>query len=376
MPAPMRCSTPSRSRAAALAQHRLGCLGQRRRGPERQHAPAINPPEGRRHSCGCSGRRRVSRARGGRTISTDRLKAWVRHVAASADEGGGGRAGIPAPESADRLRGAAHRDRASAGGDLGDRSSDSTSVGIHDRFFDLGGHSLLAAQVASEICDRFQIEMPVLKLFQAPTSHELGALVDQARSGEAVPQPTHRAARLPVVEASPLVPTTAVAQSPGDRREGELPRVLRRRDAASRRSRESARRRSSSTTATSPRRRRRGAVRGTGARLQPQLGPARLRAGRQDGPAGHAGARCRLRPRRHRGAAGRAVRAEAIGVDLSPEAIAFCRKRTSPSAVALRGGRRRASAVRRTAPSTWSPTSSHRTPIRTCAHSSPRYAAC
>ncbi|MDQ6617807.1 MAG: methyltransferase domain-containing protein, partial [Actinomycetota bacterium] len=53
-------------------------------------------------------------------------------------------------------------------------------VGIHDRFFDLGGHSLLAVQVASEIRDRFQIEMPVLMLFKAPTISELAVLVEQA----------------------------------------------------------------------------------------------------------------------------------------------------------------------------------------------------
>ena len=46
-------------------------------------------------------------------------------------------------------------------------------IGIHDRFFDLGGHSLLAVQVASQIRDRFQVELPVLKLFQAPTIGEL-----------------------------------------------------------------------------------------------------------------------------------------------------------------------------------------------------------
>jgi len=59
------------------------------------------------------------------------------------------------------------------------------AVGVHDRFFDLGGHSLLAAQIASEICDRFQIELPVLKLFQAPTVAELAVLVDQAQAGGA-----------------------------------------------------------------------------------------------------------------------------------------------------------------------------------------------
>ena len=64
------------------------------------------------------------------------------------------------------------------------------AVGIHDRFFDLGGHSLLAAQIASEICDRFQIELPVLKLFQAPTVAELALLVDQFRAGDAASQPS------------------------------------------------------------------------------------------------------------------------------------------------------------------------------------------
>jgi SAM-dependent methyltransferase/NAD(P)-dependent dehydrogenase (short-subunit alcohol dehydrogenase family) len=53
-------------------------------------------------------------------------------------------------------------------------------VGVHDRFFDLGGHSLLAVQVASEIRDRFQIEMPVLQIFNAPTVRELSAVVERA----------------------------------------------------------------------------------------------------------------------------------------------------------------------------------------------------
>jgi acyl transferase domain-containing protein/SAM-dependent methyltransferase len=64
------------------------------------------------------------------------------------------------------------------------------AVGIHDRFLDLGGHSLLAVQVASEIRDAFQIELPVLRLFQAPSVGQLAEIIDQAAaSGGAVPRP-------------------------------------------------------------------------------------------------------------------------------------------------------------------------------------------
>ena len=85
------------------------------------------------------------------------------------------------------------------------------SIGIHDRFFDLGGHSLLAAQIASEICDRFQIEMPVLKLFQAPTVAELAELVDKVReSGGA----DAASAAPPVIETASLAVPDLQGEAP------------------------------------------------------------------------------------------------------------------------------------------------------------------
>jgi acyl transferase domain-containing protein/SAM-dependent methyltransferase len=58
-------------------------------------------------------------------------------------------------------------------------------IGIHDKFFELGGHSLLAVQISSQIRDRFQVEMPVLKMFQAPTVAELAAMIDKAIASSA-----------------------------------------------------------------------------------------------------------------------------------------------------------------------------------------------
>ncbi|HEX2383865.1 MAG TPA: SDR family oxidoreductase [Acidimicrobiales bacterium] len=90
-------------------------------------------------------------------------------------------------------------------------------VGVHDRFFELGGHSLLAVQVASEIRDRFQIEMPVLQLFKAPTVHDLAGVVEAAVAGETAPlrSPDSPSSTEPTDTTDTATPSIDLAEGPG-----------------------------------------------------------------------------------------------------------------------------------------------------------------
>jgi amino acid adenylation domain-containing protein len=76
---------------------------------------------------------------------------------------------------------------------------------VHDSFFDLGGHSLLATRLMSRVRATFGSELPLARLFDAPTIAELAEGVDAART------------------AGTVVRTEPIRPLPPEARSGELP---------------------------------------------------------------------------------------------------------------------------------------------------------
>jgi amino acid adenylation domain-containing protein len=71
------------------------------------------------------------------------------------------------------------------------------SIGIHDNWFELGGNSLVATQLLSRLRQAFGVELPLRRVFEAPTVAGLAASIEAERGASSPLAPTLRRSERP-----------------------------------------------------------------------------------------------------------------------------------------------------------------------------------
>ena len=64
-------------------------------------------------------------------------------------------------------------------------------VGIDDNFFELGGNSLLAQKFISQLKERYQLQLPITKIYQFPKPKDLAAFLDGRRETKKIKKRVH-----------------------------------------------------------------------------------------------------------------------------------------------------------------------------------------